>query len=130
MQLVPAAIWGLGTLFIVESPRWLFSVNRRTQAIANLVRLRKLPADHPVMVAEISAIELQLLHESEIVANTSQWSLLKETFAVVENRRRFWLMFGAHTFGQWSGANAITQYSPTIFQYVRSSFLVLMTTLT
>jgi len=118
LQLIPAFIWGAGILFVAESPRWLLSVNRRTEAIHNLIRIRNLSADHPLVAAELSSIELQLQHESDIVANASQWSLLKETFAVVENRRRFWLMLGAHTFGQWSGANAITQYSPTIFGYV------------
>lgn len=119
LQLVPAAIWGIGTLFILESPRWLLSVNRRADAIHNLTRLRGLPQDHPYVAKELSAIEGQISHEVEIVAGASQWSLLKETFGTVQNRRRFYLMFFAHTFGQWSGANAITQYSPTILGYVR-----------
>lgn len=118
LQLIPAVVWGLATLFIAESPRWLLSVDRRTEAVANLVRIRGLPETHPMIVHELSSIELQLLHEHEVVGSSSQWSLLKETFAVVENRRRFWLMLAAHTFGQWSGANAITQYSPTIFGYL------------
>lgn len=118
LQLVPAAIWGIGTLFILESPRWLMSVNRQSDAVRNLTRLRHLPEDHPYVREELSAINLQLLHEVEVVGGASQWSLLKETFSTVQNRRRFWLMLGAHTFGQWSGANAITQYSPTILGYV------------
>lgn len=118
LQLLPALIWGVATLFIVESPRWLLSVNQRSQAVDNLVRIRGLPEEHPLIKSELASIELQLLHETEIVGKTSQWSLLKETFAVVENRRRFWLMFWAHTASQWSGANAITQYSPTIFGYL------------
>lgn len=118
LQLVPALIWGISTIFIVESPRWLLSVNRRPQAIANLARIRGLPAEHSLVQTELISIDLQLLHETELVGNTSQWSLLKETFSTIENRRRFWLMFAVHTFSQWSGANAITQYSPTIFGYL------------
>lgn len=118
LQLAPALIWGLCTIFIAESPRWLLSVNRRSEAITNLARIRGLPQDHSLVQTELTSIDLQLLHESEVVGKATQWGLLKETFGIVENRRRFWLMFFAHTFGQWSGANAITQYSPTIFGYL------------
>jgi MFS family permease len=124
LQLVPAVIWGIGTIFILESPRWLLSVNRPTEAIQNLTRLRGLPYDHPYVSKELWAIEAQISHEVEVVAGASQWSLLKETFSTAQNRRRFYLMFLAHTFGQWSGANAITQYSPTILGYVSYAILV------
>jgi sugar porter (SP) family MFS transporter len=118
LQVVPAVIWGVAVLFIAESPRWLLSVNRRSEAITNLTRIRGLPVDNPYVASELSAIDLQIQHEADVVADASQWSLIKETLGVVENRRRFWLMFLAHLFGQWSGANAITQYSPTILGYL------------
>lgn len=118
LQIVPAAIWGIGTFFAPESPRWLLSKDRRSAASATLSKLRKLPAEHPVVVAELAGMDFQLLHEMESVAGASQWDLLKETFIPVENRRRFFLIFFATLFSQWSGANAITQYSPTIFGYL------------
>lgn len=70
------------------------------------------------MKEEFSGVQRQLDHELEAVAGASTWDLLKETFTVTENRRRFTLMFLCHLFGQWSGANAITQYSPSIFGYL------------
>jgi len=63
-------------------------------------------------------MDFQLMHEMESVAGASQWDLMKETFIPVENRRRFFLIFFATLFSQWSGANTITQYSPTIFGYL------------
>ncbi|KAI7280324.1 hypothetical protein KC343_g14131 [Hortaea werneckii] len=63
-------------------------------------------------------MQSQIDYESESVAGTSVINMLKETMDSVENRRRFMRMFMAHTFVQWSGANAITQYSPTIFGYL------------
>lgn len=118
LQLVPAVIWGVGTLFTLESPRFLLSQNKPTQARQVLVRFRGLPEDHPYVQEELRGIEAQLNQEIEIIAGASSFDLLKETFADVSNRRRFMLMFMCHLFGQWSGANAITQYSPTIFGYL------------
>lgn len=118
LQLLPAALWGLGTFVCPESPRWLLSVGRREESAAVLAKLRHLPAEHPVVAGELAGMDTQLLHELESVSSASQWQLLKETLGPVENRRRFFLLFMATLFSQWSGANAITQYSPTIFGYL------------
>ncbi|KAL4926345.1 uncharacterized protein BDV17DRAFT_269639 [Aspergillus undulatus] len=63
-------------------------------------------------------MDSQLLHEHESVGSASLRRHLKETLAPVENRRRFFLLFMTTLFYQWSGANAITQYSPTVFGYL------------
>ncbi|KAL4864292.1 hypothetical protein BDV12DRAFT_189027 [Aspergillus spectabilis] len=118
LQLLPAALWGIGTFVCPESPRWLLSVGRREQSAANLSKLRNLPVEHPVVVAELDGMDAQILHEHESVASASQWQLLKETLIPIQNRRRFFLLLMATFFSQWSGANAITQYSPTIFGYL------------
>ncbi|KAL4747772.1 hypothetical protein BDW72DRAFT_209392 [Aspergillus terricola var. indicus] len=118
LQLLPAALWGLGTFLCPESPRWLLSVGRREEAAAALSRLRHLPLAHPVVAGELAGMDSQIQHEHESVASASLWQLIKETLVPVENRRRFFLLFMATLFSQWSGANAITQYSPTIFGYL------------
>lgn len=118
LQIVPAVIWGAGLLFTPESPRFLLSKNKRTEALEVLCSMRKLPQDHPYIQEEFAGIECQLSAEIEAVSGASVWDLTKETFTITENRRRFVLMFLCHLFGQWSGANAITQYSPTIFGYL------------
>ncbi|KAF5710992.1 transcription factor [Fusarium globosum] len=118
LQLIPALIWGVGTFFTPETPRFLLSQNKRTEALATLSRFRGLPEDHPYVQSEFQGIESQLNHEIEIVSGANTWDLIKETFTDLSNRRRFVLMFACHVFGQWSGANAITQYSPTIFGYL------------
>lgn len=118
LQLIPAVLWGVGLLFTPESPRYLLSKNKRTEALEVLCGLRKLPEDHPFIQEEFAGVEWQLNAECEAVSGASVWDLTKETFTVTENRRRFVLMFFCHMFGQWSGANAITQYSPTIFGHL------------
>uniref|UniRef100_A0A4E9E5G7 Major facilitator superfamily (MFS) profile domain-containing protein n=1 Tax=Gibberella zeae TaxID=5518 RepID=A0A4E9E5G7_GIBZA len=118
LQLIPALIWGVGTFFTPETPRFLLSQNKKTEALAILSRFRGLPEDHPYVQSEFQGIESQLNQEIEIVAGANTWDLVKETFLDLSNRRRFTLMFACHVFGQISGANAITQYSPTIFGYL------------
>ncbi|KAF5003946.1 hypothetical protein FDECE_9535 [Fusarium decemcellulare] len=118
LQIIPAVIWGIGSFFTPETPRFLLSKNKKTQALATLSRFRQLPEDHPYVQAEFQGIEAQLDHEIEIVSGANTFDLIKETFTDISNRRRFILMFACHVFGQWSGANAITQYSPTIFGYL------------
>ncbi|ESU15385.1 hypothetical protein FGSG_08019 [Fusarium graminearum PH-1] len=118
LQLIPVLIWGVGTFFTPETPRFLLSQNKKTEALAILSRFRGLPEDHPYVQSEFQGIESQLNQEIEIVAGANTWDLVKETFLDLSNRRRFTLMFACHVFGQFSGANAITQYSPTIFGYL------------
>ncbi|KAM5341691.1 hypothetical protein ACJ41O_014722 [Fusarium nematophilum] len=118
LQILPAIIWGVGSFFTPETPRFLLSKNKRSEALETLCRFRQLPEDHPYVQAEFQGIEAQLDHEIELVSGASTVDLIKETFANVSNRRRFVLMFACHVLGQWSGANAITQYSPTIFGYL------------
>lgn len=118
LQLVPAVIWGIGTFFTIESPRYLLSKNRRSKALMTLARLRGAPESHPYVRHEFEGIELQLNHEIEAVAGSSALDLMKETLVVTANRRRFVLVFLTHVFSQWSGANAITQYAPTILGYL------------
>ncbi|OOO08332.1 General substrate transporter [Aspergillus oryzae] len=118
LQIVPAVVWGFGTFLCSESPRWLLYKGHREEAAATMSKLRHLPRDHSVVLSELAGMDAQILHETEAVSNATVWDLLKETFVPVENRRRFFLIFMATLFSQWSGANAITQYSPAIFGYL------------
>lgn len=118
LQLLPAVLWGLGTFLCPESPRWLLYVGQREKALETMSKLRNASLEDPSLQAEIATMDARILHESEAAGTAGLWDLLKETFIPVENRRRFFLIFMATLFSQWSGANAITQYSPTIFGYL------------
>ena len=116
LQIIPAVIWAAGIICTPETPRFLLSKNKETEALKVLCEMRRLPEHHPYITDEFAGIQMQLNHEIEAVAGASTWDLLKETFTITEYRRRFILMFCCHLFSQWSGANAITQvHTPSRF---------------
>ncbi|KXH41311.1 hypothetical protein CSAL01_02791 [Colletotrichum salicis] len=114
LQVAPAIIWGLGTIFTPESPRFLLSRGKPAEALKVLCDFRHLPSSHPYVDDEFRAMQAHLEHELEIVSGTSVLDLAKEMWTDMPNRRRFILMFLAHFFFQWSGANSI----PSIFGYL------------
>lgn len=106
-------------IFCTESPRWLLKVSRPDEAIKALSKIRRLPADHPYVLGEISDINEQLLAEKEAVQGNNSISLLKEFFCSKANLYRFFVVTAAaQVLGQWSGANAITIYAPELFGVV------------
>jgi hypothetical protein len=65
-------------LFQPQSPRWLLKSGRDEQAIKNLVRIRKLPADDPYILWEVETVKEQLQREYDQGANQSFYKKLKE----------------------------------------------------
>ncbi|KAL4898358.1 general substrate transporter [Aspergillus ambiguus] len=118
LQLLPSIIWLFGSFICCESPRWLLYKGKKDQATTILSKLRRLPLDDPMIIAELTGMDAQIIFESESAGRATIMELFKDTFIPVENRRRFFLIFLATLLSQWSGANAITQYSPTIFGYL------------
>ncbi|GAA5852279.1 hypothetical protein JCM8547_006723 [Rhodosporidiobolus lusitaniae] len=119
-QFVPLGVWVAGTFFVPESPRYFLlssSSSSYEKATRNLVRLRRLPADHDLVRGELDAAAAQIAAERSVKEGSGYFTIWKEVFSTVVNRRRFVLLFVCHVLGQWSGANAITQYSPTIIGY-------------
>jgi len=98
-----------------ESPRWLFSKNKREQAMKNLCWIRgDLPQDHPYILEEIEAIERQVEHD-RIHVGAGFW---KPFLALKQKRVAYRFFLGGMLF-LWqngSGINAINYYSPTVFK--------------
>ncbi|KAG5418891.1 hypothetical protein I9W82_003609 [Candida metapsilosis] len=103
----------------VESPRWLLKHGKPQDAVDKLSKLRKLPADHPYIIAEISDINEQVMAEKEATKNSSLWTKLKQIIMVKSVLYRFVFIAGAtQVLGQWSGANAVTIYASELFSLI------------
>jgi hypothetical protein len=103
-------------LFQPESPRWLLKSSRDEQAIKNLVRIRKLPADDPYILWEVETVKEQLQREYNQGANQSSFKKLKEAWSAGNLNR---LIIGmALMLQNLSGINALNYYSPAIFKSI------------
>ncbi|KAG9250814.1 general substrate transporter [Emericellopsis atlantica] len=100
--------------FLCESPRWLFLVGRDDEGVRTIEQLRGLPADHPVVHAEIAEIKASIAQEKSHFHDASRGtaivSILREAFTVPANLRRIQQSLVSYALAQLSGANSVTSY--------------------
>nr|SIP56006.1 putative Sugar Porter [Yarrowia alimentaria] len=115
VQFIFAGLLFIGSFFIYESPRWLMKVGKEELAIETLSKIRHLPVDDVYVQGEILEVREQVEREKQALSGTSIFSLLKELFTTKANRYRLFIGIMVQLLGQWSGANAVTIYSPQFF---------------
>jgi len=116
VQLIPGGLLLIGSLWIKESPRWLFQKGDREQALANLYWIRNLPADDIYIVEEVAAIDAGIEYE-RIHVGAGFW----KPFVALKDRKVLWRFFLGGMLFLWqngSGINAINYYSPTVFKSI------------
>lgn len=114
----PVIFMGLlivASFFVCESPRWLLLKDRADEAMDVLAQIRGLPASHPRMLQEASDMRADISQSYELYnsSNGNRWALaavVKETFTVPENLRRFQQALILYALPQLSGSNAVTSY--------------------
>ncbi|EEB91203.1 hypothetical protein MPER_10476, partial [Moniliophthora perniciosa FA553] len=113
-QLVPCGIMLIGLLTVKESPRWLASVDRKEEALANLAYLRKKHVTDHNVISEMAEIEAAIEEERSARAGLG----LKEAFLGKGNFIRFVIAFVIFLLQQWSGQNSVNYYAPQIFESI------------
>ena len=102
---VPAAIFFLLLFTVPETPRWLFQVGRRDEAVAVVERTTQ--------SREEADFEI---HEIEEGLAAARHGGRQAPFFKRENRKVILLAFAIAAFNQLSGINAILYYAPDIFR--------------
>ncbi|KAH7118624.1 general substrate transporter [Dactylonectria estremocensis] len=117
IQIIPASLLFIGSLWMRESPRWLFLHDRRRQAMENLCWIRQLEATDMYITEEVAAID-HALEEQKSVVGIGLW---KPFQALAKRPNMVWRLFLGCMLFFWqngSGINAINYYSPTIFSSI------------
>jgi len=113
IQLVPAGVLLIGSLFLKETPRWLFTKGRVDEAVSNLCWIRNLDVDDTYIVEEIAMMEEQI---SDLPRGFFQ--PIKEAFQDPKTRWRLFLGHSLFILQNFAGINAINYYSPNVFRSV------------
>src|SRR6266498_4950269 len=92
------------SFFQCESPRYLIKMGQDEQATKNMALVRNLPGDHPYVLREINAIQLQLQEEREATMGQGWVGIIKEMFLIPSNFYRIYLGLMSQILSQWSGA--------------------------
>ncbi|KFZ00912.1 hypothetical protein V500_00933 [Pseudogymnoascus sp. VKM F-4518 (FW-2643)] len=127
LQIIPAIILCIGSIWLPYSPRWLMLKDRETECIESLAYLRSKPATSPEVQYEFSALQAERRAEREAArerygADDVTWrtELLeyKRLLTTKALLRRVFLGAAAQGLGQWTGINAIIYYAPTVFAQI------------
>lgn len=104
--------------FIPETPRYLINHGKQEQGLKNLVKMRKLPADHPYVQVEYQEIVAQANYEQEARSGHSVWSILQDIFTNKSNFQRFFLAVMLFLFHKFTGTDSLNYYAPSIFKLI------------
>jgi len=122
VQLIPGGMLAIGTVFLKESPQFLIRKGKREQGIASLCYLRKLPEDATYIQEELEMIDSRIADELAVAGEgRGVWGYVKGAFrelALPGIRNRIVLVFCMFMLQNFSGANAINYYSPTLFKSI------------
>lgn len=118
VQLIPGGMFMVGTLFLVESPRWLLSRGRTEEAREKLSYIRHLPTTDPYFVEEFNQMRNAIEENKRVAGGDSYFAPFKYVFGRKDLVRRLAFASSLFAFQNGTGINAINYYSPTVFRSI------------
>ncbi|GJD03104.1 quinate permease [Colletotrichum higginsianum] len=117
VQLIPSGLLLLGSMWIRESPRWLFLKDHRKEAMENLCWIRQLEPNDIYIQEEIAAID-KIYETQKATVGVGLWQPFQALAARPKLQWRLFLGCMLFFWQNGSGINAINYYSPTIFSSI------------
>ncbi|EER06837.1 hexose transporter, putative [Perkinsus marinus ATCC 50983] len=112
IYIIPSALLGIAMFFAPESPRWLASKCRDTEAKAVLIKLRGADENDPHVKAELAALDA--LHTKRYVQGKD--SIKQNLRALSECKMQLFIGVMLQVLQQFAGVNGIIFYQTSIFQ--------------
>lgn len=115
IQLIPSALFWIGTFIIPESPRFLVARGSIEKARKNLSYLRNIPIDHEYSIHEIDIYVKDIADRRSKIGE----GFFAPILAIIKSKKllfRLLLSTSLFPMQNGSGINAITYYSPTVFK--------------
>ena len=104
---VPGFIFFIGTIFLPESPRWLFMKKRINDAKKSLLKFNS-EDEVEELINEMQALETEKQAKADAGGNTT---IFRKAYIVP-----FIIAFLIANLNQTTGINCVLQYAPTIFE--------------
>lgn len=117
IQLIPGGILFIASMFLQETPRWLYKVGRKDEALQTLGWIRNLPIEHVYIQEEFAMVGIQLDRELHVQRKSGFIGQLRE-IAKPGLRNRLALGMGIMMCQNLTGAGAISDFAPTIFESI------------
>ncbi|KAJ4358318.1 uncharacterized protein N0V89_002900 [Didymosphaeria variabile] len=118
IQLIPGFFMVCMLWWVLETPRALIARGKRDDGLKNLMRLRKLPEDHPYLQQEYMEVCAQVDQEQEVAAGRNYMLVIKDIAFVPSNRRRFFLAVMLFLFHKFTGTDSLNYFAPEIFTMI------------
>eukprot|EP00753_Platysulcus_tardus_P013280 PLAT3653.1.p1 GENE.PLAT3653.1~~PLAT3653.1.p1 ORF type:complete len:549 (-),score=-167.96 PLAT3653.1:152-1735(-) len=114
VQIVPAALNVIFVFLVPESPRWLYSQDKKERAIKILARLHSRTGDvkSPLVQLEVEELEEKI----QLDGSDKRWWDFRPLFRSSADRYRSGMVILMGTFGQLSGNGLITYFLPVLLK--------------
>lgn len=126
LQFIFGGLCFIAMFFQPESYRWLVKAGKVDKARQALVKIRRLPPDHPYINYEIQAVLEQLQHEQLLVSGDIKGNFIQRSDIYLKFKElgkpglrfRIFLGISVMVWQNLSGINALNYYSPSIFKSI------------